>query len=214
VSSRSSFAAFIFLASLLAPSCAPFNEAAGIRAPDGHNRGEHALSPPTALADSTIEIAESIRDACDLGGREDLYRHISATIHQSYRELLARVAECFRDGTVAGEDLEVVSRAGAPGSGPYSRRVGNRRSDNKKSILVPEGMSAHQIQVSLREELDATRSDEARWEGDRRVDAVPGRILPPRSRWGASHAACLAGGGRHHGAIETDASWQGRRTSD
>lgn len=214
MSSRSSFAAFIFLASLLAPSCAPVNEAAGTRAPDGHNRGEHALSPPTALADSTIEIAESIRDACDLGSREDLFRHISATIHQSYRELLAKLAECFRDRPVAREYLEVVSRASAPGSGPYHRRVGNRRSDEKRSILVPEGMRAQQIQVSLHEEFDATRSDEARWEGDRRVDVVPGRILPSRSRWGASHAACLAGGDRHHGALETNASWQGRRTSD
>ena len=52
--------------------------------------------------------------------------------------------------------------------------LGGRRADNVKNAIVDAGLSSSKIATTSRGEMDATGTDEAGWEKDRRVDVMLG----------------------------------------
>jgi peptidoglycan-associated lipoprotein len=70
--------------------------------------------------------------------------------------------------------MRLVGHADPRGDEEYNMSLGNRRADNVKSAIVGAGLSASQVATTSRGEMDATGTDDASWEKDRRVDVLLG----------------------------------------
>jgi peptidoglycan-associated lipoprotein len=70
--------------------------------------------------------------------------------------------------------MRLVGHADPRGDEEYNMTLGNRRADNVKTAIVDAGLAASQVATTSRGEMDATGTDEASWEKDRRVDVLLG----------------------------------------
>lgn len=86
------------------------------------------------------------------------------------RDLLARIATCVTTGPLRGRGLALIGHADPRGTDEYNLGLGDRRAHTVADYLVRLGVAAEQVSESTRGELDATGSDEAGWQRDRRVD--------------------------------------------
>ena len=70
--------------------------------------------------------------------------------------------------------MRLVGHADPRGDEEYNMVLGGRRADNVKSAIVQAGLHSSKIATTSRGEMDATGTDEAGWEKDRRVDVMLG----------------------------------------
>ncbi|MBN2194953.1 MAG: OmpA family protein [Polyangiaceae bacterium] len=121
--------------------------------------------PATAVA-----VAPEIRDACGLAETEAFFPYNSARLRASEDAALHKIAECFRDGPLAGQSVILVGRTDPRGSDEYNLVLGNRRAESVAEALKVRDLSRDQIQTSTRGEYDAKGTDEPGWSRDRRVN--------------------------------------------
>jgi peptidoglycan-associated lipoprotein len=123
---------------------------------------------------SNINISEDIRKACGISDSEAFFAYDSANVRPQDQAILQKLATCFSTGPLKGKQMRLVGHADPRGDEEYNMSLGNRRADNVKNAIVNAGLAATQVATTSRGEMDATGTDEASWEKDRRVDVMLG----------------------------------------
>lgn len=134
--------------------------------------------PPEKAGDvptrSNINISEDIKKACGITDAEAFFAYDSANVRPQDKAVLTKLATCFSTGPLKGRQMRLVGHADPRGDEEYNMTLGNRRADNVKNAIVDAGLAAAQVATTSRGEMDATGTDEASWEKDRRVDVLLG----------------------------------------
>jgi len=95
------------------------------------------------------------------------------------RKILDQIATCLTTGPLKGKSVSLIGRADPRGTEEYNLGLGSRRAASVHQYLARLGVGAPQLAVTTRGALDATGSDEASWQADRRVDIQLPQMLPP-----------------------------------
>jgi peptidoglycan-associated lipoprotein len=134
--------------------------------------------PPEKAGDvptrSNINISEDIRKACGITDADAYFAYDSANVRPQDQAILQKLATCFSTGALKGRTMRLVGHADPRGDEEYNMVLGGRRADNVKGAIVNAGLSSSKIATTSRGEMDATGTDEAGWEKDRRVDVMLG----------------------------------------
>lgn len=123
---------------------------------------------------SNINISDEIRKACGITDAEAFFAYDSANVREQDKAVLQKLAVCFTTGPLKGREMRLVGHADNRGEEDYNMVLGQNRADNVKNAIVSAGMTAAKALTTSRGELDATGSDDASWQKDRRVDIVLG----------------------------------------
>jgi peptidoglycan-associated lipoprotein len=86
------------------------------------------------------------------------------------RAVLDQLATCLMTGALKGKTVALVGRADPRGTEEYNLGLGSQRAGSVNTYLTRLGVDAGQLSVTTRGALDATGTDEAGWQKDRRVD--------------------------------------------
>jgi peptidoglycan-associated lipoprotein len=124
---------------------------------------------------SNINISDEIRKACGITDAEAFFAYDSANVREQDKAVLQKLATCFTTGPLKGREMRLVGHADNRGEEDYNMVLAQNRADNVKGAIVSAGMTAGKALTTSRGELDATGSDEASWQKDRRVDIVLGQ---------------------------------------
>ena len=134
--------------------------------------------PPEKAGDvptrSNINISEDIKKACGISDADAYFAYDSANVRPQDHAILQKLAACFSTGPLKGKTMRLVGHADPRGDEEYNMVLGGRRADNVKNAIVDAGLSSSKIATTSRGEMDATGTDEAGWEKDRRVDVMLG----------------------------------------
>jgi peptidoglycan-associated lipoprotein len=134
--------------------------------------------PPEKAGDvptrSNINISEDIKKACGLTDSDAYFAFDSANVRPQDRAVLQKLAACFSTGPLKGRTMRLVGHADPRGDEEYNMVLGGRRADNVKNAIADAGLASSKIATTSRGEMDATGTDEAGWEKDRRVDIMLG----------------------------------------
>jgi peptidoglycan-associated lipoprotein len=153
------------------PAAAPTAAAPPPAATMEPTRPEKAGDVPSR---SNINISEDIRKACGITDAEAFFAYDSANVRPQDKAVLTKLATCFSTGALKGKQMRLVGHADPRGDEEYNMTLGGQRADNVKAAIVEAGLAAAQIATSSRGEMDATGTDDASWEKDRRVDIMLG----------------------------------------
>jgi peptidoglycan-associated lipoprotein len=124
---------------------------------------------------SNINISDEIRKACGITDAEAFFAYDSANVREQDKAVLTKLATCFTTGPLKGREMRLVGHADPRGEEDYNMLLGQKRSDSVKEAIVLAGMTASKALTTSRGELDATGTDDASWQKDRRVDIVLGK---------------------------------------
>jgi peptidoglycan-associated lipoprotein len=134
--------------------------------------------PPEKAGDvpsrSNISISDDIKKACGISDAEAHFAYDSANVRPQDKTVLTKLATCFMTGPLKGRSMRLVGHADPRGDEEYNMVLGGRRGDNVKAAIAEAGMDATRMATTSRGEMDATGTDEASWEKDRRVDVMLG----------------------------------------
>ena len=134
--------------------------------------------PPAKVGDvptrSNINISDDIRKACGITDSDAYFAYDSANVRPQDQAILQKLASCFSTGPLKGRTMRLVGHADPRGDEEYNMVLGGRRADNVKGAIVNAGLNSSKIATTSRGEMDATGTDEAGWEKDRRVDVMLG----------------------------------------
>jgi peptidoglycan-associated lipoprotein len=97
------------------------------------------------------------------------------------RQILDQIATCLMTGPLKGKTVSLIGRADPRGTEEYNLGLGSRRAHSVHQYLARLGVGAPQLAVTTRGALDATGSDEASWQQDRRVDVQLQQPLAPET---------------------------------
>ncbi len=86
------------------------------------------------------------------------------------RVVLDQLAVCLTKGPLKDKAVSLIGRADPRGTEEYNLGLGSRRSNSVATYLERLGVHQVQLYVTTRGSLDATGTDEASWQQDRRVD--------------------------------------------
>ncbi len=86
------------------------------------------------------------------------------------RAVLDQIAQCLTAGALKGRAVDLIGRADPRGTEEYNLGLGSRRAGSVSAYLGRLGVTQPQMMVTTRGALDATGTDEAGWQQDRRVD--------------------------------------------
>lgn len=133
-----------------------------------------AVAQPSNDAPEVLAIERGIREACGITQSETLFAYNSTTVDQTSQGLLAKIAECFSTGPLAGKTLLLVGHTDPRGDEEYNYALGGRRAARVQERLEQQGLDASRTAASSRGESDARGIDEEGWRNDRRVDLILG----------------------------------------
>lgn len=153
------------------PPAAPTGDMPPPAAPAPAPASEKPGDDPTQ---SDINISDEIRRACGISDAEAHFAFNSASVRESDRAILKKLAVCFSTGPLKGREMRLVGHADPRGESEYNMVLGDRRASNVKNAIAQEGLAAERIATTSRGEMDATGTDEASWARDRRVDVMLG----------------------------------------
>jgi len=88
----------------------------------------------------------------------------------SDRDVLDAIAQCVTSGPLKGKRLDLVGRADPRGTEEYNLGLGSRRAHTVGDYLSRLGVAQNQLKETTRGALDATGTNDAGWDVDRRVD--------------------------------------------
>ena len=123
---------------------------------------------------SNISISEDIKKACGITDTEAHFAYDSANVRPQDKTVLTKLATCFMTGPLKGRTMRLIGHADPRGDEEYNMVLGGRRGDNVKAAIAEAGMDSGRMATTSRGEMDATGTDEASWEKDRRVDVMLG----------------------------------------
>ncbi len=94
----------------------------------------------------------------------------SADLQPADRSMLQQIADCLVKGPLKGRSVQLVGRADPRGTEEYNLGLGTRRAESVRSYLQRLGVPSTRMASTTRGETEASGTDEAGWEKDRRVD--------------------------------------------
>jgi len=86
------------------------------------------------------------------------------------RSVLQQIADCLIQGPLKGRTVQLVGHTDPRGTDEYNLGLGTRRAETVRSYLQRLGVPSHRLSPTTRGELDASGTDDATWQRDRRVD--------------------------------------------
>lgn len=128
-----------------------------------------AVSPSIGASD---EIAESCGLRFDNVEQAPKFGFDQSELLRADRDALGQIATCLTTGALKGRNVRLVGRADPRGTVDYNFALGARRASSVSSYLKHLGVEDARLTETSRGELDATGTDEASWQIDRRVDVV------------------------------------------
>jgi peptidoglycan-associated lipoprotein len=176
MSSRSVFVAAVAVA------VATLGLACGGAKPPESKTAEQAPQPtasaPTSAAGqgdaATVNISDEIRSKCGIPDADAYFDFDSRRLTQKDHTPLDLVVKCFTSGPLKGRTVKLVGRADPRGETDYNFTLGQGRADAVGKYLNARGLDRSKAQASSRGAMDATGTDEAGWQRDRRVDILVG----------------------------------------
>jgi peptidoglycan-associated lipoprotein len=129
---------------------------------------------PAAAPRHDVVISDEILRTCKIDfsnvDRAPKFDFDRSELQSEDRDVLAQVAKCVTTGPLGGRALHLVGRADPRGEVEYNMVLGSSRANSVARYLEGLGVSAAKVTESSRGKLDATGTDEAGWQRDRRVD--------------------------------------------
>ncbi len=124
---------------------------------------------------SNIYLSEAFRGQCgikEIASQSEApkFDYDRSAILPADGDVLAQVAQCLLTGSLKDKNVKLVGRADPRGTVEYNMALGARRSTSVMTYLAALGVPASRMQETSRGALDATGSDGAAWQLDRRVD--------------------------------------------
>jgi peptidoglycan-associated lipoprotein len=131
-----------------------------------------AVAPP--LKDPAVNISKDIADACNITvpERAPKFDFDSSNLSSAEKEILNQVGKCLTTGALSGRSVKLTGRADPRGEQEYNMDLGENRATSVRKYLAGLGVGTSRMAVTSRGALDATGSDEAGWQKDRRVDVT------------------------------------------
>ncbi|MGA3119885.1 MAG: OmpA family protein [Polyangiaceae bacterium] len=144
-------------------------------APAVTSAGLAALPPETleqAATSGSLHVSEDILRSCNLPDADAYFRFDSARLEKQDIPPLNTIAVCFTTGTLKGRSMKLVGHADPRGATGYNMSLGQSRADGVEGYLGKRGLAQAKVETTSRGAIDATGTDEAGWEHDRRVDVM------------------------------------------
>jgi peptidoglycan-associated lipoprotein len=136
-----------------------------------------SVTPPAQATTSTTpnvavtgDLAAQCKLHLDAVNEAPKFNYDDFSLEPSDRQVLDQVATCLTRGPLAGRAIKLVGRADPRGTDEYNLGLGDRRANTVVNYLTRSGVKASQLVATTRGELDATGTDDATWQKDRRVD--------------------------------------------
>lgn len=137
-------------------------------APSSAPQRQETASQPT----SDVHISDEIRAKCGISDEDAYFKFNSAAVTAGDRTPLDVVLKCFTSGPLKGRAMKLVGRADPRGATEYNMTLGQWRADAVDGYLTSRGLQKSKAITTSRGAMDATGTDEASWEHDRRVDVT------------------------------------------
>jgi peptidoglycan-associated lipoprotein len=167
-------AATVLAGLAIAPGCAHQGAVTPIESPVSQTTTSSGPSGAPAASRNDVIVSDDLRRACnvDLGNIQDApkFDFDQSEIRPGDRGVLDQIARCVTTGPLKGRALHLVGRADPRGEQEYNMTLGSSRAETVARYLRSLGVTTNQISETSRGKLDATGTDEASWQLDRRVD--------------------------------------------
>jgi peptidoglycan-associated lipoprotein len=137
-----------------------------------HPRPPVEVSHEVASKLRDVALSDDIRKICKIEetDRTPKFDFDSSDLSGPDRDVLTQVARCLTTGPLRGRSVQLIGRADPRGETEYNMTLGDTRAGHVDQYLVQLGVDPAQMATTSRGELDATGTDEASWQRDRRVD--------------------------------------------
>jgi peptidoglycan-associated lipoprotein len=131
----------------------------------------------SAPVGASTSVSEDIARACNLHFNDILakapkFEHDQSDLSAADREVLTTIARCLSTGPLSGRTVKLVGRTDPRGAHEHNMALGLHRASIVASFLEHHGVDFTSIREMSRGDLDATGTDEATWQIDRRVDIL------------------------------------------
>jgi peptidoglycan-associated lipoprotein len=130
--------------------------------------------PADTQVSQSISLSGDIVQLCGIKvqttSASPTFDYDKAELSPEDRAVLDQLATCLTTGALKGKAVALVGRADPRGTEEYNLGLGSQRAGSVSTYLTRLGVQATQLNVSTRGALDATGTDEAGWQKDRRVD--------------------------------------------
>jgi peptidoglycan-associated lipoprotein len=124
----------------------------------------------------SLAVSERILQACKLRFESvpdaPKFDFDKSDLLSSDYEVLGKIAHCLSTGPLQGKVIQLVGRADPRGTQDYNMALGARRAHTVADFLRQLGVAPDRMHETSRGEIDATGTEEASWQVDRRVDIV------------------------------------------
>jgi peptidoglycan-associated lipoprotein len=134
------------------------------------------VMPPVVAASPSVNVSAELAAACNLkfnnADNAPKFDFDGSQLGADDNDVLTQIAKCVTTGPLSGRALDLVGRADSRGTGAYNKALGDRRAATVQTYLSGQGVSSSNLAMSSRGERDATGTDEAGWQRDRRVDVL------------------------------------------
>jgi peptidoglycan-associated lipoprotein len=131
-------------------------------------------APVPGRATAGLDISQSLMQACAIHfenlEQSPKFDFDRSDLTDQDRSVLQQIATCVTTGPLAGRHLQLIGRADPRGEVEYNLGLGAHRASSAASYLEHLGVSSSNVAETSRGKLDATGTDEASWQNDRRVD--------------------------------------------
>ena len=131
-------------------------------------------APAPATTRNDIVASDELQKACSLDlasvAEAPKFDFDQSDVRAADRGVLDQIAKCVTTGPLKGRVLELVGRADPRGEQEYNMVLGSSRASSVAKYLASLGVPSSHLTQSSRGKLDATGTDDASWQLDRRVD--------------------------------------------
>lgn len=176
MNSRSLVLPLLAISLACATGCAQKPAAAPAQAPATQPTSATMPSTNAGAANGNVYVSAEILRACkiefnDVDKAPKFGFDDSALLPQD-RSTLQQIAACLTTGPLKGRAIKLIGRADPRGEGEYNMALGEHRAGSARQYLANLGVGIGKIAETSRGKLDATGTDAAGWERDRRVDIL------------------------------------------
>jgi len=137
---------------------------------------EIATVPTTSANVGNVHVDGELAKLCNVTfgnvDRAPKFDFDKTDLSNEDRNVIQQVATCVTTGPLHGHALSLVGRADPRGEAEYNMGLGEHRADAVRRYLQALGVPPAQLTETSRGKLDATGTDDASWQRDRRVDVA------------------------------------------
>jgi peptidoglycan-associated lipoprotein len=130
---------------------------------------DEKVSPNLAVSGDLVQLC-GIKPAGKVEGADPKFDYDKDELTADDRNVLNQLAACMTSGKLKGKAVSLIGRADPRGTEEYNLGLGSRRASSVGTYLERLGVGQPQLAVTTRGAIDATGTDEAGWQKDRRVD--------------------------------------------